>query len=138
MTEKEQKNKLYDFFNKEQGVFTYYTCGLQVLMIGYLSNIIIESSKHHLILPLIGVFAMFISLYFGIYFLKYRLSNYYNDIFLLDIIEKSNDKDMVEKCKKTIDENGKKQSQWYKLHWWSLGVGPAIIFAWLFMLTLNL
>ena len=136
MTEKEQKNKMIELFNQEQGIFIYYTCGLLVVMIGYSFNLVIESSESCLFLPLIGIFTMFISLGLGIYFIKYRLSNYYNNANLLDKREKYKEEWKREICKEIIKENGKKQSFWYKLHWMTIGIGPIIMFIWLILIIL--
>ena len=35
MIEEIQRDKLFDIYNKEQGTFSYYTCGLLLAMIGY-------------------------------------------------------------------------------------------------------
>lgn len=138
MTETEQKNKMFDIFNKEQGTFAYYTCGLLVTMIGYSFNLIIEqSTKPYLWIPLLAILIMFISLGFGIYFIKYRLSNYYNNANLLDIKEKSEENWKKEICKKIIEENSEKQSFWHKLHWMSVGIGSIIMFIWLVIITLK-
>jgi hypothetical protein len=42
MTEEEQTRKLFDLFNQEQGTFSYYTCGLLTVIIGYMFNLIIN------------------------------------------------------------------------------------------------
>lgn len=136
MTETEQKNKMFDLFNQEQGTFIYYTCGLLVAMIGYSFNVVYESAEPHLILPLIGILTMLISLSFGLYFIKYRLSNYRNNANLLHIRDTNKEEWKREVCKEVIEENGKKQSFWYKLHWWSIGVGPIIMFIWLIIISL--
>ena len=137
MTEKEQKNKMFDLFNKEQGTFIYYTCGLLVAMIGYSFNLVTETDKNYLLLPILGIFMMFISLGFGIYFIKYRLSNYYNNAMILDIREKSQEEWKKEVCKTIIEKNGNKQSFWYNLHWWTFGIGPVIMFIWLVIVFLG-
>lgn len=136
MEEKEQIKKMSELFNKEQGVFIYYTCGLLTTIIGFSFNLIIESSEPYLFLPLFAIFIMFISLGFGIYFIKYRLSNYYNNANLLDIKVKSKEDWKKEICKNIIDENSEKQSFWYKLHWWTIVIGPVIMFIWLLIITL--
>lgn len=131
MTEREQKDKMYDLFNKEQGAFTYYTCGLLVAMIGYSFKMLTETDKSYLLLPIIGILAMFVSLGFGIYFLNYRVSNYYNNANLLDRREKTSKEWEKESCKNQIDKNGNSQALWCNLHLCSLAVGPIIMFIWL-------
>jgi hypothetical protein len=132
-TEINQLNKLYDLFNQEQGTFAYYTCGLLVLMIGYSFNIVIESTGICLILPIIGILIMFISFAFGLYFIKYRLSNYYNNFHLLH--KKINCTSEIEKktCIEFIEKNSEKQSKWYNIHWWTIFFGPFLMFIWLFI-----
>lgn len=138
MTETEQKNKMFDIFNQEQGTFAYYTCGLLVVMIGYSFNFIIESStKPYLWIPLLAILTMFISLGFGIYFIKYRLSNYHNTANLLNERGKTNNAEIKEFCKELIGKNGNKQLFWHNLHWWTIGIGPIIMLIWLVIITLN-
>lgn len=139
MTEKEQINKMYDSFNKEQGVFAYYTCGLLIAVLGYSFNLIIESSdRQYLWLPILAMLTMFISLGAGIYFIKYRLSNYYNNANILNIKENLKEDQEKEICKIMIESNSQKQSFWYNLHWWSFSIGPIIMFIWLIIITLKI
>lgn len=136
MTENEQKIKMFELFNTEQGVFIYYTCGLLVAMIGYCFDLVMATDKNYLIIPLLGIFMMFVSLGFGIYFIKHRLSNYYNNGNLLDEREKAKDPIIKDFCKKLIEKNSNTQAFWYKLHWWSFVIGPLIMFIWLLIVTL--
>ena len=69
---------LYDLFNKEQGKFFYYTVGLTVIMIGYIANLLLETNENLLIFPLTSLLILGFSLYTGIYAIRYRVSNYYN------------------------------------------------------------
>lgn len=136
MTEKEQKNNFITLFNQEQGTFSYYTCGLLIAMIAYSFNLIIETNKPYIYLPIIAIFTMFVSLYFGLYFIKYRLSNYYNNANILDIKEKHNEEHITKICKKMIETNSKRQSIWHKLHLKTIYIGPIIMFIWLVIISI--
>lgn len=130
MTEEEQTRKLFDLFNQEQGTFSYYTCGLLTVIIGYMFNLIINIDKPHIYLLFIAIGIMFFSLFCGIYFIKYRLSNYYNNGHILYSKSQTKEQWKHEVCKELIEKNSKAQSLWYKLHWWTIFIGPIIIFVW--------
>ena len=40
-----KRDDLVNIFNKEQGTFSYYTCGLLVAIIGYSFKLVLESNK---------------------------------------------------------------------------------------------
>lgn len=136
MKEEEQKNKLYDLFYLEQGKFYYYTCGLSVIMLGYVVKIVNETTNDNDIwLLFVSIALMFISLLLGLYGLKYRLSNFYNTFNILDIKEKALNRghDLKESANKVITENGEMQNLFLKLHIYVLLSSPISLFIWLFL-----
>lgn len=137
MTESEQKKELFSLFNKEQGKFAYFTCALLITMIGYSFNLVYNSNEIYIILPLVSIFFMFISLGSGMYYILHRLSNYYNNFGLLDQIKKTDSSSLKDFCKSLIEKNSNKQDFWHKFHWYTILIGPLIMFIWLILIKFS-
>lgn len=122
------QEKLYDLFNDEQAKYSYYTIGLVAGMMAYTINLILNH-KEFLILPFTSLVIMSISLFTGIYFLRYRVSNYYNSL-NLDI--KVYDKHMSKsEAIEILEKNSKGQNRFYLYHWRTMILSIIPLFIWI-------
>lgn len=132
------QEKIYDLFNSEQGKFSYYTIGISIAMIGYISNTVLSSDKNLLLLPIISITMLFISLFTGLYYLKYRISNYYNNFGLDKECEKYGYQEwIIETSTKIMETNSNNQSKFLKAHHYTLFLSPILYFIWIIIIKSN-